>query len=57
MMTMMPRISAVVDVDAVAEELNEAVDDGAEVFTKEQRCQQKLFTFRPGSGVKRTSSR
>ena len=34
------------DVDDDEEELNEDVDDQDEDFTDEQRCQQKLFTFR-----------
>lgn len=43
MMTMtMPLV-----LEVQAEGLNEAVDDGAEVFTEEQE-REKLFTFRAG---------
>ena len=38
-------------VDAGAGGLNEGAVVVVQVFTNEQRCQQKLFTFRPGSGT------
>ena len=42
-----------VDLGADAEGLNEGAVVVVQVFTDEQRCQQKFFTLRLGSGVER----